>query len=74
MRLKTAIVTAAAASFLAAPIVANAAGAQRVSAPFGGENELSSSESLTQLILLALIAGVIIGGVELFGDDEPTSP
>ena len=72
MRIKTIILGAAAAAFAAAPIVAQAAG--RASAPVEGENALGYPESGTQLIVLALVAAAIIGGIELFGDDEPSSP
>lgn len=72
MRLKTVILGAAAATLTAAPIVAQAA--DRVTAAVEGESALGSSESGTQLIVLALVAAAIIGGIELFGDDEPASP
>ena len=72
MRLKTVILSAAAASLTAAPIVAQAA--DRASAAVEGENALGYPESGTQLIVLALVAVAIIGGIELFGDDEPASP
>lgn len=74
MRLKTAILGAAVATLAAAPIVAQAAGAERVAAAVEGENALGYPESGTQLIVLALIAAAIFGGIELFGDDEPASP
>ncbi|HEU4821706.1 MAG TPA: hypothetical protein VFS87_11200 [Qipengyuania sp.] len=72
MRIKTIILGAAAAAFAAAPIVAQAAG--RTAAPIGGENALGYPESATQLIVLAVIAAAIVGGIALFDEDEPASP
>ena len=71
MRVKTFILGAAAASLASAPIVAQAA--SRAAAPVAGENALASSESGTQLIVLALIAAAILLGLELT-NDEPSSP
>lgn len=71
MRLKTVLLGAAAASFAAAPIVAQAAG--RTAAAVEGENALGYPESGTQLLVLALVAAAIIGGITLFDDDEPVS-
>lgn len=74
MRLKNVVLGAAVASFAAAPIVAQAAGAQRTAAAVDGENALGFPESATQLIVLALVAAAIIGGIALFDEDEPASP
>lgn len=74
MGLKTVILGAAVASFAAAPIVAQAAGAERAAAAVSGENALGYPESGTQLIVLALVAAAIIGGIALFDEDEPASP
>ena len=71
MRLKTLILGAAAASLASAPIVAQAA--SRAAAPAEGESALGYPDSGTQLIVLALVAAAIIGGISLF-DDEPASP
>lgn len=73
MGLKTVILGAAVASFAAAPIVAQAAGAERAAAALAGENALGYPESATQLIVLALVAAAIVGGIALFDDDEPVS-
>ena len=72
MRFKTVLLGTAAASFAAAPIVAQAA--DRTAAAVDGENALGYPESGSQLLVLALIAAAIIGGIALFGDDEPASP
>lgn len=73
MRLKTVLLGAAAASFATAPIVAQAAG--RTAAAVEGENALGYPESASQLVVLAVIAAAIIGGIALFDDeDEPASP
>jgi hypothetical protein len=72
MRIKTIILGAAAAAFAAAPIVAQAAG--RTSAPVDGGNALGYPESGTQLLVLAVVAAAIIGGIALFDEDEPSSP
>lgn len=74
MRLKTVMLGAAATALATAPIVAQAAGADRAVATIAGDNGMGGSDTLTRVIVLALIVGVIIGGIELFGDDEPTSP
>lgn len=74
MRLKTVIIGAAATALATAPIVAQAAGADRAVAAIADENGMGGSDTLTRVLVLALIAGVIIGGIELFGDDEPASP
>ena len=74
MRLKTVILGTAIASFAAAPIVAQAAGADRVAAAVEGENALGYPESGSQLVVLALIAAAVIGGIAIFDDEEPTSP
>lgn len=71
MRLKTVLLGAAAVSFVTAPIVAQAAG--RTAAAVEGENALGYPESGTQLIVLALIAAAIVGGIALFDEDEPVS-
>jgi hypothetical protein len=72
MRLKSILVTAAAASLASAPAVAQ--GADRTAAPVAGESALGFADSATQLIVLALVAAAIIVGIEVFGDDEPASP
>lgn len=72
MRMKTLILGATGALVATAPIVAQAANF-RAAAPVAGESELGYPESGTQLIVLALIAGVIIAGISLT-DDEPSSP
>ena len=74
MRLKTVILGTAAALAASAPIVAQAAGAARASAPAEGASELGYPDSGTQLIVLALIAAVIVAGISLTDDDEPSSP
>lgn len=74
MRLKTIALGAAVALAVSSPIVAQAADAARASAPARGENELGYPESATQLIVLALIVAAILVGIELSGDDEPSSP
>lgn len=74
MRVKTVILGAAAALAVSAPIVAQAADAARSSAPVAGETDLGYPDSAVQLIVLALVAAAIIGGITLFDEDEPTSP
>lgn len=73
MRLRTILLGAAAAIAASAPIVAQAAG--RAEAPVAGENELGADENGVRLLVLALIAAVIVGGIALFDDeDDATSP
>lgn len=74
MRLKTIILGTAAALAASAPIVAQAADGARAAAPVDGESALGYPESATQLIVLALIAAAIIGGIALSDEDEPSSP
>lgn len=75
MRLNTVLLGVAGAALAAAPIVAQAAGAERAAAAVDGENALGYPDSGTQLIVLALVAAAIVGGIALFdGDDEPSSP
>jgi len=71
MRLKTVLLGVTAASIASAPIVAQAAG--RTAAPLEGESALGYPESGTQLIVLALVAAAIVGGITLFDEDEPVS-
>lgn len=72
MRMKTLILGASGALLATAPIVAQAAGSRSAS-PVAGESALGTPESGTQLLVLAIIAGVIIAGISLT-DDEPSSP
>lgn len=76
MRVKTVFLGAAAAIAVSAPIVAQAADASRAAASVAGENALGYSEdgSASQLIVLALVVGVIIGGIFLFDEDEDDDP
>lgn len=68
MRLRTILLGAAAATLASAPIVAQAG--DRPAAPVAGENALGFEESGSQLVVLALIAAAIIGGIALFGDED----
>lgn len=72
MRLKTVIFGAAAATLAVAPIMAQAA--SRPAAALDDESGIGGSDTLTRVLVLLLIAGAIVGGIELFGDDEPASP
>ena len=70
MRVKTLFLGAAAAMAVSAPIVAQAADAERAAAPVAGENVLGYERSGTQLIVLALIVAAIVGGILLTEDDD----
>lgn len=59
----------AAATMVAAPIVANAAPAVRAAAPVDGEQELGGNILIAILAVAAVIAGIII-----IADDKPSSP
>lgn len=70
MRMKTSLVVAAATALIATPVVAHAA---RSTAPVSGESDITAAGGVTQLIVLAVIVGAIVAGIELT-DDEPSSP
>lgn len=72
MRLKTIALGAAAASFVSAPVIAQAAA--RPAAPVSGASALGYDESGPQLIVLLLVAAAIVAGIALTDDDEPNSP
>ena len=71
MRLKTTVLVAAALTTAALPIAASAS--DRSAAPIDRASELAEG-GLTQLIVLAVIAAVIIGGIAIADDDSPSSP
>lgn len=73
MRFKTLALATGVATLAASPIVAQAAGAARSAAPVDGENALAHEGSMTQLIVLGLVAAAIIVGISVT-DDEPSSP
>ena len=71
MKTRLIALTSAAAVMVAAPVVANAAGAVRGTAPVEGEQSLGGSGLLIALLAAAaVIAGIII----IADDDNPSSP
>ncbi|MBB3034670.1 hypothetical protein [Alteriqipengyuania lutimaris] len=42
----------------------------RTTAPVGGESELGGSAGISQLAVIALVAGAIFAGIELTDDDD----
>lgn len=71
MRLKNVLTLTAAALVAATPVVAQADIA-RTAAPVNAENDLGGSDRTSQLLVLALVAGVIAGLIAIT-DDEPAS-
>jgi hypothetical protein len=53
--------------------MAQAAEAQRASAPVEGSSEIGGSSTLLYLLLAILLSGVVSIG-DIFGDDKPDSP
>ena len=71
MRLKNVLTLTAAALVAATPVVAQADIA-RTAAPVSAESDLGGSDRTSQLLVLALVAGVIAGLIAIT-DDEPAS-
>lgn len=72
MRLKNVLTLTAAALVAATPVVAQA-NIARISAPVSGASNLGGSDRVSQLAILALVAGVIAGLIAITDDDDPIS-
>lgn len=72
MKTRLIALASAGAAMVAAPVMANAAVADRSAAPIEGEQELGGSILIAVLAVAAVVAGIIL--ISDDDDEEATSP